>query len=64
MWDGRESFAPLGTTPIRSDATPEQNAAALFDDLKHQATDATRGHAQGPRTLPDDRGGGHRPTSS
>ena len=26
MWDGRESFAPMGTTPIRSDATPDENA--------------------------------------
>ena len=26
MWDGRESFAPMGTTPILSNATPEENA--------------------------------------
>ena len=54
MWDGRESFAPLGTTPIRSDATPDQNDAALFGDLKHQAMDATRTHAQGDSPLSDD----------
>jgi hypothetical protein len=54
MWDGRESFAPLGTTPIQAGATPLQNAEALFGDLKHQAADATRGHAQGAATLPDD----------
>lgn len=47
MWDGRESFAPLGTFPIRSDATPAENAAALLADLKHQANGATTGHAQG-----------------
>lgn len=47
MWDGRESSAPLGTFPILSDATRAQNAAALFADLKHQANDATTGHAQG-----------------
>jgi hypothetical protein len=48
MWDGRESFPPLGTLPIRADGTPAQNALALFEDLKHQANDATTGHAQGP----------------
>ena len=47
MWDGRESFAPMGTTPILANATPDQNAVALFNDLKHQANDATTGHAQG-----------------
>jgi hypothetical protein len=47
MWDGRESFAPLGTSPILSNETPTQNAAALFADLKHQANSATTGHAQG-----------------
>ncbi|MBX6315188.1 MAG: hypothetical protein IRY99_20105, partial [Isosphaeraceae bacterium] len=46
MWDGRESFAPNSTIPIDSDATPEQNAEALFADLKHQANGATLGHAQ------------------
>jgi hypothetical protein len=48
MWDGRESFAPLGTFPILAANTPAQNALALFEDLKHQANDATTGHAQGP----------------
>jgi cytochrome c peroxidase len=47
MWDGRESFAPMGTTPISAAATPEENAQALVDDLKHQANDATMTHAQG-----------------
>jgi cytochrome c peroxidase len=54
MWDGRESFAPMGTTPILSSATPDQNAAALFNDLKHQANDATLTHAQGAAPLTDD----------
>jgi hypothetical protein len=54
MWDGRESFAPQGTTPIQAGGTPLQNDMALFSDLKHQAADATRGHAQGASTLPDD----------
>jgi hypothetical protein len=47
MWDGRESFAPFGTTPILSDATAEENARALFDDLMHQANGATVTHAEG-----------------
>jgi cytochrome c peroxidase len=47
MWDGRESFAPLGTFPILSGNTPEENARALFDDLKHQSNSATVLHAQG-----------------
>jgi hypothetical protein len=54
MWDGRESFAPLGTTPIRSNATPFENAAALIGDLKHQANDATLGHARAAASLTDD----------
>jgi cytochrome c peroxidase len=54
MWDGRESFAPLGTTPIRANATPAVNAAALVSDLKHQANDATLGHAQAAASLTDD----------
>jgi hypothetical protein len=53
MWDGRESFAPLSTTPILATATPEANAQALLADLMHQANDATMGHAQGP-PLTDD----------
>ena len=47
MWDGRESFGAMGTTPIRSDVSPEVNGNALLDDLMHQASDATVGHAQG-----------------
>jgi cytochrome c peroxidase len=47
MWDGREAFAPLGTFPILSTNTPDQNALALFEDLKHQSNAATVGHAQG-----------------
>ena len=47
MWDGRESFPPLGTFPILAANSPGQNALALFEDLKHQANDATMGHAQG-----------------
>ncbi|HEV3164682.1 MAG TPA: hypothetical protein VGZ22_11690 [Isosphaeraceae bacterium] len=54
MWDGRESFAPLGTTPILASAPPDVNAAALFFDLKHQANDATLTHAQGATPLTDD----------
>lgn len=53
MWDGRESFAPLGTTPIGSTLTPQQDAEVLFADLKHQAIDATQGHAQGVAPLSD-----------
>src|SRR5205823_5219515 len=47
MWDGRESFGPLGTFPILSTNSPAQNARALFSNLKHQSNDATLGHAQG-----------------
>jgi hypothetical protein len=47
MWDGRESFPPLGTLPILAVNSPAQNALALLEDLKHQANDATMGHAQG-----------------
>lgn len=47
MWDGRESFGPMGTTPILDDATPQENADALFADLMHQANSATVGHAEG-----------------
>ncbi len=47
MWDGRESFPPLGTLPIASNNTPDQNQLALFLDLKHQANDAITGHAEG-----------------
>jgi cytochrome c peroxidase len=51
MWDGRESFAPLGTLPILITNTSDQNADALFSDLKHQANDATVGHAQAVEPL-------------
>ena len=53
MWDGRESFAAQGTTPILPNGTPDANAVALFDDLKHQANDATLTHAQGATPLTD-----------
>ena len=56
MWDGRESFAPMGTTPILSSASPQDNALALFNDLKHQANDATTTHAQGAPTVRRRRG--------
>jgi cytochrome c peroxidase len=39
MWDGRESSAQTGTTPV-TDLT------SLENDLQHQALDATMGHAQ------------------
>ena len=42
MWDGRESSAQTGTTPI----TPDTYPAALRADLLHQAAAATLGHAQ------------------
>ena len=47
MWDGRESFAGTGTTPISAAATSEQNAEALLEDLMDQANSAVVGHAQG-----------------
>jgi cytochrome c peroxidase len=47
MWDGRESYGPLGTTPIMAGATPQENAEVLFNDLMDQANNATMGHAQG-----------------
>lgn len=47
MWDGRESFGPLGTSPILDDATPEEHAQVLFENLMHQADGATTGHAEG-----------------
>ena len=42
MFDGRESSAQTGTTPITSASYPE----SLLADLSHQAADATLGHAQ------------------
>jgi hypothetical protein len=56
MWDGRESFAPLGTFPILASNSTAQNALALFEDLKHQSNDATTGHAQGAPLSNDQRG--------
>jgi cytochrome c peroxidase len=47
MWDGRESYGPFGTAPIRADGSVQQNFDALFADLMHQANGATTGHAQG-----------------
>src|SRR3954470_18884527 len=47
MWDGRESFAPMGTASISSAASEGQNMQTLVDNLMHQANDATMGHAQG-----------------
>jgi cytochrome c peroxidase len=47
MWDGRESFAPNGTSPILATATPAQNEDALINDLMDQANSATTTHAQG-----------------
>jgi hypothetical protein len=47
MWDGRESFGPMGTAPVKPDATPEQHLDTLLADLMHQANGATVGHAQG-----------------
>jgi hypothetical protein len=41
MWDGRESYGPLGTTPIMAGATPQENAEVLFNDLMDQANNAT-----------------------
>ena len=54
MWDGRESFTPLGTFPVLAANTPDQNAFALIEDLKHQSNDATIGHAQGAAPLTAD----------
>src|SRR5689334_6035833 len=42
MWDGRESSIQTGTTPI----TFATNPSDLLSDLRHQAVDATLGHAQ------------------
>src|SRR6266853_221878 len=55
MFDGRESSAATGTTKILYD--PDNPLGALVSDLKHQAMDATNGHAQAspPVTLSDPR---------
>jgi cytochrome c peroxidase len=42
MWDGRESSLQTGTTPIAFATNPTD----LLSDLRHQAVDATMGHAQ------------------
>jgi hypothetical protein len=42
MFDGRESSAQTGTTPITFASYPQ----SLLADLSQQAVDATRGHAQ------------------
>lgn len=47
MWEGRESFAGTGTTPISTKATFDQNTEALLADLMDQANSAVTGHAQG-----------------
>ena len=46
MWDGRETVAPLNSVSTFS--------ANLITDLKHQAMDATLGHAQGVPPGPSD----------
>jgi cytochrome c peroxidase len=43
MFDGRESSAQTGTTPIASNNYPQ----SLLSDLAHQSVDATTLHAQG-----------------
>ena len=53
MWDGRESTGP-NTFPIAAVATDAQNRDNLIADLKHQAFDATMGHAQAGVTPTDD----------
>ena len=50
MWDGRESSAQTGTTPI----TFATNPSDLLSDLKHQSVDATNGHAQATTALSPD----------
>jgi hypothetical protein len=50
MRDGRESFPGQGTLPIANAASDVQ---ALVSDLKHQANDATMGHAQAGAPLND-----------
>ncbi|HTL62528.1 MAG TPA: hypothetical protein VL261_12850 [Nitrospira sp.] len=42
MWDGRESSTQTGTTSIAFATNPTD----LLSDLRHQAVDATMGHAQ------------------
>jgi hypothetical protein len=47
MWDGRESSPQTGTQKI----TYQTNPSDLISDLKHQALDATNGHAQASTPL-------------
>jgi hypothetical protein len=49
MWDGRETIVPFGTTG----ATEGENPVNLFQNLMHQADDATTGHAQASAAPPD-----------
>lgn len=51
MWDGRESMAQTGTQSINPALSDAQNMAILIADLKHQANEATRGHARSDRDL-------------
>lgn len=53
MWDGRESTPLAGTQPLNVALSDEGNLHNLIADLKHQANDATRGHAQSTRDLTD-----------
>jgi len=53
MWDGRESTAP-STSPISALAPDADNRARLIADLRHQAADATLGHAQALAAPTDD----------
>jgi hypothetical protein len=50
MWDGRESSTQTGTTPIAFATNPQD----LLSDLRHQALDATNGHAQGTTSISPD----------
>lgn len=47
MWDGRESSTQTGTTPIAFATNPQD----LLADLRHQAMDATTGHAEGKNPI-------------
>ena len=46
MWDGRESSAQTGTTPIAFPTNPQD----LLANLRHQSMDATLGHAQAKKS--------------
>ena len=49
MWDGRESSAQMGTKKITFPVNPgdPSSLSLLLFNLRHQAVDATTGHAQG-----------------